>query len=93
VAIEPKTVSDQAKLRQTLEILQKEDPTFTMRENIETGQLVISGMGELHLDVLTTRLMKDYKVAANIGNPQVSYKEAITKEVKYHEVFEKNTCR
>jgi elongation factor G len=89
VAIEPKTVSDQAKLRQTLEILQKEDPTFTMRENIETGQLVISGMGELHLDVLTTRLMKDYKVAANIGNPQVSYKEAITKEVKYHEVFEK----
>jgi elongation factor G len=89
VAIEPKTVSDQAKLRQTLEILQKEDPTFTVRENIETGQLVISGMGELHLDVLTTRLMKDYKVAANIGNPQVSYKEAITKEVKYHEVFEK----
>ncbi len=89
VAIEPKTISDQDKLRQTLEILHKEDPTFTVRENEETGQLVIAGMGELHLDVLTTRLMKDYKVEANIGNPQVSYREAITKAVDHREVFDK----
>lgn len=89
VAIEPKTMSDQAKLRHSLDILQKEDPTFTVRENEETGQLVISGMGELHLDVLTTRLMSDFNVDANVGNPQVSYRETITERVEHHEVFDK----
>ena len=87
VAIEPKTISDQEKLKNVLEILQKEDPTFKVNENEETGQLVISGMGELHLDVLVTRILKDFKVAANIGNPQVSYRESISKAVKHKEEF------
>ncbi|MDC7221457.1 MAG: elongation factor G [Spirochaetales bacterium] len=89
VAIEPKTISDQDKMKSSLEILQREDPTFSVTENDETGQIVISGMGELHLDVLTTRLLKEYKVEANIGNPQVSYREAITAVVEHKEVFEK----
>ena len=89
VAIEPKTMSDQDKMRQALDLLHKEDPTFAVNENEETGQLVISGMGELHLDVLTTRLRKEYKVEANVGNPQVSYREAITAAYEHKEVFEK----
>ena len=87
VAIEPKTISDQDKLRTVLETLQKEDPTFKVKENDETGQLIISGMGELHLDVLVTRIMNDYKVAANIGNPQVSYRESIVNAVTHKEEF------
>ena len=87
VAIEPKTISDQDKLRNVLDMLQKEDPTFKVKENDETGQLIISGMGELHLDVLVTRITNDYKVAANIGNPQVSYRESITKKVIHKEEF------
>jgi len=89
VAIEPKTMSDQDKLRLVLDNLQREDPTFTVNENEETGQLVISGMGELHLDVLVTRILQDYKVEANVGNPQVSYRETVTQTVKHKEVFEK----
>ncbi len=87
VAIEPKTMSDQDKLRNVLETLQKEDPTFKVKENEETGQLIISGMGELHIDVLVTRITNDYKVAANIGKPQVSYRETITKAVTHKEEF------
>ncbi|MBR5928173.1 MAG: elongation factor G, partial [Spirochaetia bacterium] len=79
VAIEPKTMSDRDKLKGVLEILSKEDPTFVAKESEETGQLIISGMGELHLDILVTRIVNDFKVAANVGNPQVSYKESITK--------------
>ncbi|MBN2657051.1 MAG: elongation factor G [Spirochaetales bacterium] len=89
VAIEPKTISDQDKLKTALDYLKMEDPTFTARENEETGQLIISGMGELHLDVLVTRIKDEYKVAANIGNPQVSYRESITKTVTHNEVFSK----
>jgi len=89
VAIEPKTISDQDKLKTALEYLKMEDPTFTARENEETGQLIISGMGELHLDVLVTRIKDEYKVAANIGNPQVSYRESITQAVTHTETFEK----
>lgn len=89
VAIEPKSMADQEKLRSTLEILGKEDPTFKVREDEETGQLIISGMGELHLDVLVTRVLEDFKVAANVGQPQVSYRESITKKVEHTEVFQK----
>jgi elongation factor G len=78
VAIEPKTLSEQDKLKETLALLSKEDPTFTTKENKDTGQLIISGMGELHLDVLVTRILKDYHVSAKIGNPQVTYRESVS---------------
>jgi elongation factor G len=87
VAIEPKTMSDRDKLRETLETLSKEDPTFTTREDGETGQLVISGMGELHLDVLVTRILREFKIGAKVGNPQVTYRETITKEATHSESF------
>lgn len=77
VAIEPNTTSDMAKLQKALEVLTMEDPTFTYKEDSETGQLVISGMGELHLDVLVTRLTKEMKIECRVGNPQVSYRESI----------------
>jgi elongation factor G len=81
VAIEPKTLSDRDKLKETLSVLAVEDPTFTTGENAETGQLVISGMGELHIDVLVTRILRDFRVAAKVGNPQVTYRESVTKAV------------
>jgi elongation factor G len=89
VAIEPKTLSDREKLKETLEILSKEDPTFTSRENEETGQIIIAGMGELHIDVLVTRIIRDFKIAAKQGNPQVTYRESITKTVTHSEKFHK----
>ena len=89
VAIEPKTLSDREKLKETLEILQKEDPTFTSKENEETGQLIIAGMGELHLDVLVTRIVREFKIQAKIGNPQVSYRESVSRAVERKEKFEK----
>lgn len=89
VAVEPRTMSDMDKLKKTLTALMKEDPTFVMKENEETGQLVISGMGELHLDVLMTRVTKEFKVEANVGNPQVSYRESISAEAEYTEKFHK----
>jgi len=87
VAIEPKTMSDQDKLKAVLDTLQKEDPTFKVNNNEETGQLIISGMGELHLDVLVTRITNDYKVEANVGKPQVSYRETITSTIIHKELF------
>lgn len=78
VAIEPKTLSDQDKLQGALENLKKEDPTFGVKENPETGQLIISGMGELHLDVLVTRVLEEYRVQAGVGKPQVTYRETVT---------------
>ncbi|MDP2790626.1 MAG: EF-Tu/IF-2/RF-3 family GTPase, partial [Rectinemataceae bacterium] len=87
VSIEPKTLSDREKLKETLEILSREDPTFFTRDNEETGQLVISGMGELHIDVLVTRMIRDFKVQARVGNPQVTYRESITKEIRHTETF------
>ena len=78
VSIEPRTISEQDKLKDILALLSKEDPTFTTRENEETGQLIISGMGELHLDVLVTRIFKEYKLGAKVGNPQVTYRESIS---------------
>ncbi len=89
VAIEPRTVSDQHKLEKVLEILAKEDPTFTYNENKDTGQLIISGMGELHLDVLVTRIIKEFKVDARIGKPQVTYRESISTESTHTEKFDK----
>jgi elongation factor G len=89
VSIEPKTLSDREKLKDTLEILSKEDPTFTTRDNEETGQLIISGMGELHIDVLVTRMIRDFKVQAKVGNPQVTYRESITKTIEHNEVFKR----
>jgi elongation factor G len=87
VSIEPKTASERDKLNEILEILSKEDPTFTKRENEETGQLIISGMGELHLEVLVTRILKEYKVEARVGAPQVTYRESVSAAVERSESF------
>ena len=81
-AIEPRTKADQEKLGQSLVKLAEEDPTFKMRTDEETGQTIISGMGELHLEIIVDRLLREFKVAANVGKPQVAYKEAITKTVE-----------
>ena len=89
VAIEPDTISDRDKLKETLEILSKEDPTFTSKDDAETGQLIISGMGELHLDVLVTRMKDDFKVAARVGAPQVTYRESITASCDHTENYER----
>ena len=89
ISIEPKTISDQDKLKDILAILSKEDPTFTTRENEETGQLIISGMGELHLDVLVTRILREYKLGAKVGNPQVTYRESISAVYEHSESFSK----
>jgi elongation factor G len=82
VAIEPKTKVDQEKLSTALAKLAEEDPTFKVKTDEETGQTVISGMGELHLEIIVDRLMREFKVQANVGRPQVSYRETIKKAVK-----------
>ena len=87
ISIESKTISDQDKLKDILAILSKEDPTFSIRENEETGQLIISGMGELHLDVLVTRILKEFKLGAKVGNPQVTYRESISRANEHSENF------
>ncbi|MFP4301709.1 MAG: elongation factor G [Alkalispirochaetaceae bacterium] len=91
VAIEPRTLSEREKLKDVLQLLTLEDPTFFYSDNEDTGELIISGMGELHIDVLVTRIIEDYKVGAKVGNPQVSYRESISKEIthleKYHRVI------
>ncbi|MBN1230998.1 MAG: elongation factor G [Anaerolineales bacterium] len=81
VAIEPKTTADQDKMGEALQKLSEEDPTFRVRSDEETGQTVISGMGELHLDILVDRMLREFKVQANVGNPRVSYRETITRAV------------
>ena len=82
VAIEPKTRASQDKMIVGLQKLAEEDPTFQTRSDEETGQTIISGMGELHLEVIVDRLLREFKVEANIGNPQVAYRESITKEAE-----------
>jgi len=77
VAVEPKTVADQDKLTEALERLAEEDPTFRVRTNEATGQLIISGMGELHLEILVDRVLREFRVAANVGRPRVAYKETV----------------
>ena len=82
VAIEPKTKADQEKMGVALQKLAEEDPTFKVHTDSETGQTIIGGMGELHLDIIVDRMKREFKVEANVGNPQVSYKETIRKAVK-----------
>jgi elongation factor G len=91
VAIEPKTKSDQEKLSKSLEKLSDEDPTFSYSTDQETGQTIISGMGELHLEVIVDRLLREFGVDANIGQPQVAYKESISKAAEGEGKFIKQT--
>jgi elongation factor G len=91
VAIEPKTQADVDKLGVALGKLAEEDPTFQVRTDQESGQTVISGMGELHLEIIVDRLRREFKVEANQGQPQVSYKEAIAGSVDHREVYKKQT--
>ena len=91
VAIEPKTQADVDKLGMALAKLAEEDPTFKVRTDEETGQTVISGMGELHLDIIVDRLRREFKVEANQGAPQVNYKESITGTTQHREVFKKQS--
>ncbi len=91
VAVEPKTQKDLDKLSAGLAKLAEEDPTFTVRTDDDTGQTVISGMGELHLEVIIDRLRREFKVEANQGRPQVTYKEAISKTVELRETYKKQT--
>jgi elongation factor G len=81
VAIEPKTIADQDKMGIALQKLAEEDPTFNIRQDEDTGQTIISGMGELHLEILVDRMLREYKVQANVGNPRVAYNETITQTV------------
>ncbi|GAB7028524.1 elongation factor G [Geotalea toluenoxydans] len=87
IAIEPKTKADQEKLGLSLQKLASEDPSFRVKTDEETGQTIISGMGELHLEIIVDRLMREFKVEANVGKPQVAYRETITKKVKVEGKF------
>ena len=91
IAVEPKSQADLDKLGIGLGKLAEEDPTFTVRTDEQSGQTVISGMGELHLEIIIDRLKREFKVECNQGRPQVSYKEAITKEVELREVYKKQS--
>ena len=91
IAVEPKTQKDLDKLSNGLAKLAEEDPTFTVRTDEQTGQTVISGIGELHLDIILDRLKREFKVECNQGKPQVNYKEAITKTVNLREVYKKQS--
>ncbi|GLJ62784.1 elongation factor G [Microbacterium barkeri] len=89
VAIEPKTKADQEKLGLAIQKLAEEDPTFRVENNAETGQTVVKGMGELHLDILVDRMKREFKVEANVGKPQVAYRETIRKVVERHDYTHK----
>jgi elongation factor G len=90
-AIEPKTQDELDKVIAALTKLSEEDPTFTIRNDEETGQTIISGMGELHLEILVDRLQREFNLTVNQGAPQVAYKEALTKTVVHHEVYKKQS--
>lgn len=87
VALEPESMSEKDKMNETLAILSREDPTFTSHEDAETGQLIISGMGELHLDVLVTRMRDDFGVKCNVGAPQVTYRESVSGKAEASEDY------
>jgi len=91
LAIEPKTKAGQGKMGEALAKLAEEDPTFRAHTNQETGQTIIAGMGELHLDIIVDRLLREFKVEANVGAPQVSYKETFTKEVSVDSKYAKQS--
>jgi elongation factor G len=91
VAVEPKTKADQEKLKVALHGLSEEDPTFHVRKDPESGQTILSGMGELHLEILTDRMQREYGVRCNIGRPQVAYRETVTQEVTREYEFSKET--
>ncbi len=91
IAVEPKTQADLDKLNVALAKLAEEDPTFKVKTDTDSGQTVISGMGELHLDILLDRLKREFKVECNMGAPQVAYKEAITSTVAHREVYKKQS--
>ncbi|MCW4468986.1 elongation factor G [Flavobacterium sp. MFBS3-15] len=91
IAVEPKTKADVDKMGMALAKLAEEDPTFTVRTDHASGQTIISGMGELHLDILVDRLKREFKVEVNQGEPQVEYKEAITREAQHRETYKKQS--
>ena len=91
IAIEPKTKAGQDKMGEALAKLAEEDPTFRVTTNAETGQTIIAGMGELHLDIIVDRLLREFHVEANVGAPQVAYKEGITKEVEVDSKYAKQS--
>ncbi len=91
LAIEPKTKDGQSKMGEALAKLAEEDPTFRAHTNKETGQTIIAGMGELHLEIIVDRLLREYKVEANVGNPQVSYKETFTNSVEVDSMYKKQS--
>jgi elongation factor G len=91
IAIEPKTKSDQEKMGVALQKLAEEDPTFRARTDQETGQVIISGMGELHLEIIVDRMKREFSVEANVGKPQVAYRETIQNEVKVEEKYSKQS--
>ena len=92
IAIEPKTKADQDKLSESLVKLSDEDPTFKVKVDEETGQTLISGMGELHLEILVDRMKSEFKVEANVGKPQVAYRETITQTVNAEGKFIKQSA-
>jgi elongation factor G len=89
IAIEPKTKGDQEKLGTAIQRLAEEDPTFHVRTDEETGQTIIAGMGELHLEILVDRMRREFKVEANVGKPQVAYRETLRKAVERHDYTHK----
>jgi len=89
IAIEPKTKADEEKLSQTLGRLALEDPTFRVRTDEESGQTIISGMGELHLEVLVDRMVREFHVQANVGKPQVAYRETVTRSATHEEIYQR----
>ncbi len=91
IAVEPKTKADQERMGMALNKLSEEDPTFKVSVDSETGQTIMAGMGELHLEILVDRMKREFKVEANIGKPQVAYRETITKEIKHEHKYAKQT--
>ena len=91
IAVEPRTKADVDKLGMSLAKLAEEDPTFTVRTDEASGQTIISGMGELHLDIIVDRLKREFKVDVNQGQPQVEYKEALTQRADHREVYKKQS--
>src|SRR5881409_3975067 len=91
IAVEPKSKADQEKIGLALARLAAEDPSFRVKTDEESGQTIISGMGELHLDVIVDRMKREFKVEANVGAPQVAYRETITKKIEWDYTHKKQT--